>query len=124
MRIIQINDVRIELVTCRHCAAEPSEHDAQVAITKYLSLMGQISCIVCGIAIQPDVFRIEHIAIDDDPPIWQATPVHGTWLSVGITFGSRPITRCFKLHAKCAAMVLPHVNLEDALAEERPWPRL
>lgn len=54
---ISINDVEIEMVTCGHCGAVPTEADAQEALNQIL--LGP-TCAICQQKIKLTELKLEH----------------------------------------------------------------
>lgn len=56
---ISINDAEIELVTCSHCGAVPTEADAQVALKRELRMSGRV-CAICQQKVKLSEMKLTH----------------------------------------------------------------
>lgn len=55
---ISINDREVELVTCGHCGAVPTEADAAAALKHEISC--EQTCAICGLKVKLEEMKVSH----------------------------------------------------------------
>jgi len=100
---IKINDQEIELVTCGHCGAVPTEADAQAALKKELEMMRHV-CAICQQKIKLTEMKLTHHYYSGEHR-WMIDGAYHEMIDISAYSGANWIRAT--LHVSCLRMVAP-----------------